>query len=64
MPKRLTCQHPDRDVPALKCGYPLPCPHHTLVLEPCPKRKLSKREQKCLRDRAHKAIGKSKQRLP
>jgi hypothetical protein len=22
------CQAPDRDVPALTCGYPLPCPHH------------------------------------
>jgi hypothetical protein len=24
-----TCQKPDRDVPGLVCGYPLPCPHHT-----------------------------------
>lgn len=23
-----SCQAPDRDVPALTCGYPLPCPHH------------------------------------
>ncbi len=23
-----TCQEPDRDVPALKCGAPLPCPYH------------------------------------
>lgn len=22
------CQAADRDVPALTCGYPLPCPHH------------------------------------
>lgn len=22
------CQAPDRDVPALTCGYPLPCPFH------------------------------------
>lgn len=29
-----TCRQPDRDVPKLVCGYPLPCPHHTLVLEP------------------------------
>lgn len=28
-----TCKHPDRDVRGLLCGYPLPCPHHTLVLE-------------------------------
>lgn len=25
-----TCTKPDRDVPALQCGYPLPCPHHTV----------------------------------
>ena len=30
--KRLTCQHPDRDCPKLKCGYPMPCPHHTVTL--------------------------------
>lgn len=23
------CRQPDRDEPALVCGYPLPCPHHT-----------------------------------
>jgi len=23
------CSAPDRDVPAMRCGYPLPCPHHT-----------------------------------
>ena len=28
-----TCRHPDRDVPKLMCGYPLPCPHHTVVLD-------------------------------
>lgn len=28
-----TCTKPDRDVPTLTCGYPLPCPHHTLVIE-------------------------------
>lgn len=26
------CQHPDRDVPGLVCGYPLPCPYHTVVI--------------------------------
>lgn len=28
------CARPDRDVPALVCGYPLPCPHHTAIIEP------------------------------
>lgn len=28
-----TCKQPDRDVPALVCGYPIPCPHHTIVIE-------------------------------
>lgn len=23
------CTAPDRDVPALTCGFPLPCPYHT-----------------------------------
>lgn len=27
------CKQPDHDVSALTCGYPMPCPHHTLVLE-------------------------------
>jgi len=31
--KSRTCKQPDRDVPALVCGYPLPCPHHTLILQ-------------------------------
>ncbi len=30
---RKTCKQPDRDVPALICGYPIPCPHHTLVID-------------------------------
>lgn len=29
----LTCQQPDRDVPRIVCGYPLPCPHHTAVID-------------------------------
>jgi len=33
MEKRLTCQQPDRDCPNLICGYPLPCPHHTVIME-------------------------------
>lgn len=27
------CQKPDRDVPKLICGYPLPCPYHTVTIE-------------------------------
>lgn len=30
---RPICQRPDRHEPRLKCGYPLPCPHHTAVVE-------------------------------
>ena len=30
---RRTCNQPDRHEPKLVCGYPLPCPHHTLVIE-------------------------------
>lgn len=29
---RTHCIQPDRDVPGIVCGYPLPCPHHTVVL--------------------------------
>lgn len=29
-----TCNRPDRDNPKLVCGYPLPCPHHTVILTP------------------------------
>ena len=29
----MNCQQPDRDQPKLKCGYPLPCPYHTAVLD-------------------------------
>ncbi len=31
--KMLTCRRPDRDCPKLVCGYPLPCPHHTVVID-------------------------------
>ncbi len=24
------CKRPDRQEPRLKCGYPLPCPYHTI----------------------------------
>ncbi len=33
MTKYRICEKPDRDVQGLKCGYPLPCPHHTIVLD-------------------------------
>jgi hypothetical protein len=26
------CNKPDRDVPGMVCGYPLPCPFHTIVM--------------------------------
>ncbi len=29
----MTCQRPDRDAPGIICGYPLPCPYHTAVLD-------------------------------
>ncbi len=32
MSEHSTCQHSDRHSPALKCGYPLPCQHHTVTL--------------------------------
>lgn len=28
------CNHPDRHEPKLRCGYPLPCPHHTAIIDP------------------------------
>ena len=31
--QQLTCQHPDRDCPKLVCGYPLPCPWHTIIID-------------------------------
>jgi len=27
------CTNPDRHNPELICGYPLPCPYHTVVIE-------------------------------
>lgn len=29
----MTCRQPDRDEPRIKCGYPLPCPFHTIVVD-------------------------------
>ena len=28
-----TCRHPDRDCAKLMCGYPLPCPWHTVIVD-------------------------------
>ena len=28
-----TCQKPGRDVPEIVCGWPLPCPHHAVVID-------------------------------
>ena len=30
---RMFCDKPDVDEPKLKCGYPIPCPHHTVIME-------------------------------
>lgn len=29
----MNCKQPDRDCPGLVCGYPLPCPHHTAIID-------------------------------
>ncbi len=29
----LYCKKPDRDVPGIECGYPLPCPYHTVIID-------------------------------
>ena len=31
--KTMNCTKPDKDVSSLICGYPLPCPHHTYVVD-------------------------------
>ena len=33
MNKRLYCEKPDRDVPGIICGFPLPCPYHTVIMD-------------------------------
>lgn len=33
MTERKYCNKPDRDVPTIKCGYPLPCPWHTIIID-------------------------------
>jgi len=32
MTDRHFCNGPDRDFPDMKCGYPLPCPYHTVKI--------------------------------
>lgn len=27
------CEKPDRDIPRLTCGHPLPCPYHTVTID-------------------------------
>ncbi len=31
--KSIVCDEPDRDVPKIKCGYPIPCPFHTAIMD-------------------------------
>ena len=31
--ERRNCTQPDRDEPGLVCGYPLPCPWHTIMID-------------------------------
>jgi hypothetical protein len=33
MGEHLTCRSPDRDSPRMLCGYPLPCPWHTAIID-------------------------------
>jgi hypothetical protein len=30
---RMFCDKPDRDVPGIVCGFPIPCPYHTFVID-------------------------------
>jgi hypothetical protein len=30
---RQICDGPDRDVPRIKCGHPIPCPYHTVIID-------------------------------
>ena len=27
------CNKPDRDVPEIICGFPIPCPYHTVIID-------------------------------
>lgn len=31
--RTIRCMQPDRDVPRLTCGAPLPCPYHTYIAD-------------------------------
>ena len=31
--RQLTCNKPDRHCPELVCGFPLPCPWHTVIID-------------------------------
>lgn len=33
MSGRKCCNKPDRDVPEIVCGHPLPCPYHTVIID-------------------------------
>lgn len=32
MAEHTHCEQPDREIPELVCGYPLPCPWHTAII--------------------------------
>ena len=36
---RMFCVKPDKDEPKLTCGHPIPCPHHTVIIELEPKKR-------------------------
>ena len=31
--ERNYCKQPDRHVPEIVCGHPLPCPYHTVIID-------------------------------
>ena len=33
MSEPLRCKRPDHDEPRMVCGFPLPCPYHTYVID-------------------------------
>ena len=33
MNERKYCKQPDRHVPEMICGFPLPCPYHTVIID-------------------------------
>ncbi len=40
------CQQPDRHEPKLKCGYPMPCIHHSVFVVIKDKTKNNKKKKK------------------